>query len=218
MRRFAAPLLPLLFPALLAAQQGHDGHGPGQKIEGGGAFPPGWTARVDEGSPTQVAFAVMAPGWHATTATSTILYRDQDRASGSYIVTSKLHLFPEGPGHREAFGIFLGGRDLQGAGECYTYFLIRGDGTFKLKRRAGASATDITRDWTPSAAIVKAKTDGSVANELSVLVAKGKVSFRVNGQEVYSAPAANVDTDGIVGLRINHNLSIHVESLEIRKQ
>jgi hypothetical protein len=218
MRLFTAPILALVFPALLAAQQGQEGHGPTQKVEGGGVFPPGWSARVDDGSPTQVAFAVMAPGWHATTATSTILYRDQDRASGTYEVSSKMHLFPEGPGHREAFGLFLGGKDLQGAGESYTYFLIRGDGTFKLKRRAGASATDITKGWTPSAAIVKSKADGSVANALSVAVGKDKVSFRVNGQEVYSAPAASVDTDGIVGLRINHNLSIHVESLDLKKQ
>ncbi len=218
MRLLSAPLLLLAFPALLAAQQGHEGHGSTPKVEAGGVFPPGWSARVDDGSPTQVAFATMAPGWHATTATSTILYREQDRASGAYEVTSKIHLFPEGPGHLEAFGLFLGGKDLQGAGESYTYFLIRGDGTFKLKRRAGASATDITRDWTPSAVIVKGKTDGPVVNVLSVAVGKDKVSFRVNGQEVYSAPAANVDTDGIVGLRINHNLSVHVESLEIKKQ
>ena len=217
MRLFSTPILVLAFPALLAAQQGHE-HGPAPKIESGGVFPPGWSTRVDDGSPTQVSFAAMAPGWHATTATSTILYREQDRASGTYEVTTKLHLFPEGPGHLEAFGLFLGGKDLQGAGERYTYFLIRGDGTFKLKRRAGASATDITRDWTPSSAIVKGKTDGPVANVLNVAVGKDKVSFRVNGQEVYSAPAANVDTDGIVGLRINHNLSIHVESLEIKKQ
>jgi hypothetical protein len=207
-------MLSLLFPALLAAQD----HGPSQKIEAGGVFPPGWAVRVDEGSRNQVGFAVMAPGWHATTATSAIIYRDQDKASGSYEVSTKLHLFPEGAGHLEAFGLFLGGRDLQGAGESYTYFLIRGDGTFKLKRRAGASATDITKDWTASPAILKGKPDGSVANVLSVAVAKDRVSFRVNGQEVYAAPAANVDTDGIVGLRINHNLSIHVASLEIAKK
>ena len=218
MRLMSAPLLLLAFPALLAAQQGQDAHGPAQRVAGGGVFPPGWSARVDGGSPTQVKLERMPPGWHVTTATSTILYRDQDRATGTYEVSAKLQLFPESPGRREAFGIFVGGMDLQGPGERYTYFLIRGDGTFKLKRRAGASATDLTRDWTPSSAIAKAKTTGPVANVLSVAVGKDKVSFRVNGQEVYSAPAATVDTDGIAGLRINHNLSIHVESLEVRRR
>lgn len=215
MRRLVAPLLTLIFPALLAAQD-HD-HGASPKIDHGGVFPAGWAARVDEGTAAQVGFSAMAPGWHATTATSAIIYRDTDKASGNYEVSSRLNLFPEGPGHLEAFGIFLGGKDLQGAGEKYTYFLIRGDGTFKVKRRAGASATDITRDWTPSAAIIKGRKEGSVANLLSVAVTRERVSFRVNGTEVYSAPAATVDTDGITGLRINHNLSIHVENLTIKK-
>jgi hypothetical protein len=46
-------------------------------------------------------------------------------------------------------------------------------------------------------------------------VVKGKVSFLVNGQVVYSVAADSVDTDGIVGLRMNHNLSVHVENLDI---
>lgn len=215
MRRLFALFLTLFSPALLAAQE--QDHGATPKVENGGVFPTGWAARVDEGTATQVGLAPMGSGWHATTATSTILYREADKASGSYEISSRLHLFPEGPGHLEAFGLFLGGKDLQGAGEKYTYFLIRGDGTFKVKRRAGASATDLTRDWTPNPAIVKGRKDGSVANVLSVAVARDKVSFRVNGTEVYSAPAASVDTDGIAGLRINHNLSVHIDNLTIKK-
>ncbi len=160
----------------------------------------------------------MAPGWHVTTGPAAVLYRDQDQASGAYEVSSKLHLFPAKGGHNEAFGLIIGGKDLQGANERYTYFIIRGDGSFKVKRRAGASATDVTKDWTPNAAIVKGKPDGSVANLLSIAVAKDKVSFLVNGTEVYSAPAGSVDTDGIVGVRINHMLSIHVESLAVAKK
>lgn len=211
-------ILLLAIPTALAAQQGSGDHGPSKKLERGGAFPPGWTVRVDDGTAAQVELVPMAPGWHATTATSSILYRDQDQASGSYEVSSKLHLFPEGPGHREAFGIFIGGKDLQGANERYTYFLIRGDGTYKVKRRSGPSVTDVTPGWTGHPAIVKAKSDGSVANELAIAVARDKVSFRVNGQEVYAAPPGTVDTDGIVGLRINHNLSIHVGSLTVTKK
>jgi len=112
--------------------------------------------------------------------------------------------------------VFLGGRDLAAAGQRYTYFLIRGDGTYKIKRRSGASATDITRGWTSTPAVAREKPGDPVRNALSIVVAKARVSFRVNGQEVYSAPAKEIDTEGIVGLRVNHNLSIHVESLEIK--
>jgi len=199
------------------AAQEHE-HGTAPKIENGGVFPPGWSVRPDEGGkPSEVSLVTMPPGWHIVTATSGIMYRAADVASGTYQLSAKIHLFPGSGGHQEAFGIFTGGKDLTGAGQRYTYFLIRGDGTFKIKRRSGASATDVTRDWTPSAAVAKAKADGPVANLLTVVVGKDKVAFRVNGQEVYAAPAASLDTDGIVGLRVNHNLSVHVESFGIGK-
>jgi hypothetical protein len=219
--RLALLLLSTLLPFALTAQQhqheGHD-HGPAPRIEHGGVFPAGWSVRPDEGGqPTEVSLAVMAPGWHLVTATSGIMYRTQDQASGTYEVSAKIHLFPGGGGREEAFGLFIGGKDLSGPGQRYSYFLIRGDGTYKIKRRSGASATDITKDWSPTPAVVRVKADGPVANVLSVLVGKDKVSFRVNGQEVYSAPAASLDTDGVAGLRVNHNLSVHVETLEIKR-
>jgi hypothetical protein len=63
---------------------------------------------------------------------------------------------------------------------------------------------------------VREKAGGSVANVVSVVVGKDGVSFRVNGQQVYLAPAKEIDTDGIVGLRVNHNLSLHIGNLEIK--
>lgn len=218
MRRLAALLLTLTTPALLAAQEHQHEHGPALKIENGGVLPAGWSLRPDEGGkPTEVSFAAMAPGWHLVTATSGILYRAQDAATGGYEVSAKIHLFPGGGASEEAFGLFTGGADLTGPAQRYTYFLIRGDGKFKIKRRSGASATDVTKDWIASPAIVKTKADGPVANLLSIVVGKDKASFRINGQEVYSAPASSIDADGVAGLRVNHNLSLHVESLEIRK-
>jgi hypothetical protein len=218
MRRLAALLLTLATPTLLRAQEHQHDHGAAPKIENGGVFPAGWSVRPDDGGkPAEVSLAAMAPGWHLITATSGIMYRAQDAARGSYEVSAKIHLFPGSGASEEAFGLFLGGSDLAGPGQRYTYFLIRGDGKFKIKRRSGASATDVTRDWLSSPAIVKTKADGPVANTLSIVAGKDKVSFRVNGQEVYSAPGASVDTDGIAGLRVNHNLSLHVESLEIKK-
>lgn len=216
MRRSLTGLL-LLVPALLAAQDDHN-HPPAPKIEAGGQFPAGWGVRTDQpGQLGKVQLETMAPGWHLTTAASGIIYRAADAGSGNYEVSSKLHLFPGGAGHLEAFGIFVGGKDLEGAGVRYTYFLIRGDGTYKVKAMNGTKARDITTGWTKHPAIVPGKADGPVANTLSIVVGKDKVSFRVNGQEVHSAPATGLDVEGIAGLRVNHNLSIHVETLEVKK-
>jgi len=214
-------LLPALFllcpPLALQAQQGHD-HGAAPRIEAGGLFPADWSVQLDDGGkPAEVSIQAMAPGWHVTTAASGIMYRAQDVGSGSYQVSAKLHLFPEGPGHREAFGIFIGGKGLNGPAQRYTYFIIRGDGTFKIKRRSGASASDLSGDWKVHPAIFKSDGKGPVANLLGIVVGKDRVSFQVNGQEVFSAAANSVDVDGIAGLRVNHNLSVHVESLEVKK-
>lgn len=216
--RHSLPVILLLLPALLVAQD-DQGHAHSPKIEGGGAFPAGWSGRADMGSKlADIKLETMAPGWHLTTAASGIIYRTADRLSGNYTVRSKLHLFPEGAGHREAFGLFIGGDALDGVAQRYTYFLIRGDGTYKIKRRNGGAATDVTPGWTKHSAILPGKAEGSVANVISIVVGKEKVSFQVNGQEVHSAPSSSVDTDGMAGLRINHNLSIHVESLEAKQQ
>jgi hypothetical protein len=38
----------------------------------------------------------------------------------------------------------------------------------------------------------------------------------VNGTEVTSAAASQIDTNGIVGLRINHNLNVHVDQFVVK--
>jgi hypothetical protein len=202
----------------MVAQQDHD-HGPAPKVSGGGVFPAGWQVRPDEGGTLpEVKIEAMPPGWHMTTAASGIMYRPADLGSGNYELSAKLHLFPEGPGHQEAYGVFVGGKDLGGAGQRYTYFLLRGDGTWKVKRRSGGATTDVTPGWTAHPAILKEKPSGPVANLMVVSVAQGKARFLVNGQEVWSAPASSIDAEGIAGLRLNHNLSVHVESLGVTRR
>src|SRR2546422_535470 len=101
----------------------------------------------------------------------------------------------------------------------YTYFLVRGDGTFLVKRRvAGDSTVQVTNGWTPSDAVVKADSAGQATNQLGVVVAGRAVTFLANGKEVYTARAADLDTQGIVGYRVNHNLDVHLGALVVRKR
>ena len=55
-----------------------------------------------------------------------------------------------------------------------------------------------------------------MSNTLAVEVGKDKVRFLVNGTEVTSVDAAKVDTEGIPGLRVNHNLNLHVEGFSVK--
>ena len=209
-----ALLLALLAVTPLAAQE--HAHDQGMAVKGGGVFPAGWMVRPDDGGKlTDVKFESMGSGWHATLGSAAIIYRTADMGMPPFTLTSTMNLYPGSGDHAEAFGLFIGGQSLDGAAQQYTYFLIRGDGTWKIKRRDGAKADDVTKGWQASPAIVQSKASGSVANTLTIKVEKPAVHFLVNGTEVWSGPITT--TAGTVGLRLNHNLTLHVASLELKK-
>ena len=192
---------------------------PDAKVKGGGAFPPGWHVRTDKNKPTaDVRFVRMGGGFHVTLGPAVVLWRDADRATGSYSVSATFTQ-TKNPRHPEGYGLIIGGSRLGVSRNRYTYFLVRGDGTFLVKRRvAGDSTVQVTNGWTPSDAVVKADSAGQATNQLGVVVAGGTVTFLANGKEVYTARAAGLDTQGLVGYRVNHNLDVHLGALVVRKR
>ena len=190
---------------------------PDKKVAGGGTLPSGWKGRVD-GTATLAAVKAMPMGGgvHFITGPAGIYYRPVDKASGAY-ETHATFTQMEPAAHPEAYGLIIGGSDLEGAGQKYTYFLIRQDGKFMIKRRAGASTPTVT-DWTDSPAITKPDGAGKINNTLAIDVGTDKVRFLVNGTEVATANADQVDTAGIAGLRINHNLNVHVDGFAVKNR
>jgi hypothetical protein len=198
----------------LVAQQHHDD--PDKKMAGPGSIPSGWKGRLDSGDKTLAGVKAMTMdgGIHFMTGPAGIYYRPNDKATGAYMVQATFtQLAPAA--HPEAYGIIVGGADLEGAGQKYTYFLVRQDGKFMIKRRNG-EATPTVADWTDNAAVKKPDAGGKSVNALAIDVTKDKVRFLVNGTEVSTADAAQVDTAGIAGLRINHNLNVHVEGFAVK--
>lgn len=189
-----------------------------------GEVPAGWIWRFDrEGDysvgqdpdSSDVWFVTMTPGWHVTTGPAGIYYHPASTASGAYTATTLMHLFP--PGERnEAYGLFVGGSDLDGPNQAYLYFLIRRSGEFLVKRRMGAETEEVV-GWTASDAIVPytAETEGTASNRLTVRVEEDTVHFLVNDQEVASMPREGLPTDGVVGLRLNHSINVHVEDFTV---
>lgn len=183
--------------------------------------PAGWNVRYDRPNTPDSAltFVTMEPGWHVTTSRAAgILYNPATRASGQYRVEAEIFLFDPG-GRREAFGILIGGKNLDAENQSYTYFLIREGGECIIKRRSGSQAPTI-RDWTAHPAIVsfatKPEGESTAKNILAIDVGAEQVRFLVNGQEVASLPKSEVETDGIVGIRVNHRLNLHVSRLEVK--
>jgi hypothetical protein len=179
--------------------------------------PGDWKVRFDRpGQPdTAVYFVAMPPGWHITTGPAGILYNPATVARGEFRIKATVFLFDPGQRHREAYGVLFGGRDLDGVGQSYTYFLIRDSGEFLVKRRDGDS-TSTVRNWTTSDAVVRHPGgEGNVKNELIVEARADVVDFFVNGRKVVTVPRSELQVDGIVGLRVNHHLNLHVSELTV---
>src|SRR5215204_5947548 len=126
------------------APQGHDT----DKMMQGGTLPAGWMARLDSGStkPDGVMMMPMGTGLHFKTGPAGIYYRQADTRSGAYEVHATFTQL-EPAEHPEAVGLFIGGSNLAAANQKYTYFLVRQDGMFLIKRRDGAQTPEI-KDWT----------------------------------------------------------------------
>ena len=180
-------------------------------------FPEGWEVRFDQegASMDDLHMVAMPPGIHITTGPRMIAYHPDSVAAGDFRIESETFLFdPEGL--REAFGFFIGGSDLQGPDQRYTYFLLREGGEFLVKTRSG-TATPVVQDWTAHPAIVSYATkpeDASTARNVLALEADGdELRFFVNGEQVWSGPRGDVATDGVFGLRVNHRLNLHVTTI-----
>lgn len=203
--------------AAQAAQQpaAHQ-HDPDKMVAGGGKFPAGWQARLDKADAKidTVKFVTMEPGFHVTTGPATILFNPAKTVKGEYQAKATFHQMKLSA-HPEAYGLFVGGADLSGPNQRYTYFIIRQDGKYMLKRRTGADTKTLV-DWTESPAVKKPDAQGRMTNSLAVVAGKETVRFLVNGTEVAAQPRSQVDADGIAGLRVNHNLDVHVEGFDVQ--
>lgn len=175
------------------------------------ALPPGWQARLDQtdADPSEVEFRTMGDGFHATTGPAAIFYDPEHVASGEYTAHATLTQ-TTAPEHPEAYGLFVGGQDLDASNQSYVYFLVRQDGSFMVKHRAGEE-THTLIDWTQHEAVNQADAEGKATNALAMEVRTDGVQFLVNGAEVASLDSAPMmNTDGVVGLRINHRLDVHI--------
>ena len=111
----------------------------------------------------------------------------------------------------EGVGLLFGGSGLEGpeSGQVYSYFLVRGDGSYLVKRRQGAE-TPVVRDWTPHPAIRRDDEGRGRPNELEVRVGEAEAVFLVNGAEVARVPAGELSVRGRAGVRAAHDVTLSV--------
>lgn len=182
----------------------------------GGGVPAGYTGRTDRESQNiaDASYTVNGGAWTVKTGPAHIVWGAGDSASGDFTATASFELV-EPPAHPEAFGLFIGGRNLEQPTQQYTYFLVRNNGEYLVKSRNGAETANVIA-WTASPDVPAA---GSGAKyELAVRAAGDSVRFLVNGKQVAAQPrSALPSVDGVAGLRINHNLHLNVTPVAITR-
>jgi len=183
----------------------------------GGSIPAGYSARTDRAD-ADITGANYTPGsnrWEVRTGPAHVIYAAKDTATGNYTVSTTIEQL-EKPTHPEAYGLIIGGRDLDRPSQTYTYVLVRGTGDLMVRVREGDATRDVLK-WSPSADIPKEDGSGKATYALAANVTGDAVRFSVNGKEVASVSKAGLPTDGIAGLRINHNLHLNVTPVSITR-
>ncbi len=191
-----------------------------KKIKGG-PLPAGWSGRTDDKSAKldDAKFVTMGTGYHVTSGPAAIYWSAKDKVSGPFTATATLTQTKAGA-HPEAYGVLFSGKKLTSPGQTYYYFLVRGDGKFLVNHRVGSGKPHKIIDWTENAAIKKADANGAATNTLMVDASKAdSVRLKVNGVQVAAMSAATAATNGgIVGLRVNHNLDVHIGDFSVSKK
>ena len=167
---------------------------PDKNVAGGGALPAGWHAHTERNAPlAALKFVSMGDGYHATMGPAAIFWRDADSVTGEYHTVATFTQ-TKAPMHPEAYGLIVGGQHLADSAQSYTYFLVRGDGMYSIRRRQGyANRPTAIVEWTANDAVQKADSAGKATNKVEIDAAGAKVAFKVNGKTVYEMDAAPAD-------------------------
>jgi hypothetical protein len=186
--------------------------------------PEGWKVRIDRSTNAadpddnpNLKFMTMGKGFHVTGGPAGTFWNPANTATGTYTVSATFNLMKPS-GHTNYYGLVFGGDQLDGAGQNYIYFLVAQDGTYLVKHRAGEATHDVVAK-AKHEAIRQPGADGRSSNTLEVRVTPKDISYVVNGQVVTTTPKTGMTakTDGIVGLRVNHQLDVHVDNFAVKK-
>lgn len=202
--RTLATLLPLTL--LLSACGGEPATGGESAIHQQSAAHAIWQANPTEG----VQLGASAAALEVRTGPHTVLWQSGAAPlAPPYTVEATLQK-RSGRLH-EGYGLIFGGEGLAApeAGQHYSYFLVRGDGSYLIKRREGAEMP-IVRDWTANRAVRRDVQGAGEPNHLRVVVGTEEVVFSINGQEVARIPSSDLRTRGVAGLRVAHNVELRI--------
>jgi hypothetical protein len=236
MRKTLCAIAALAFASPLIAQvpQGA-AHDPTHAIKGSGKLPDGMLVRLDPPRGNQpapktedVSVEKVGSGYHFTSGPAGIYYNPKDVGSGQFGVTATFTQTKSM--NHEAYGIFIGGRNLEDSTQTYTYFVIKpchskcGTAGITLgevlisQRSSNGRPVALVPLRNDPAVVTDDPKDGHATNKMTIHVAADAVHFVLNDKLVAEIPKSKLGiTDGITGIRINHNMDVQVAWEGVKK-
>jgi hypothetical protein len=192
----------------------------------GGIKVDGWKGRIDRRSISQgrtindSRFAMENGAYRLSVGPAAFYWHPGNTASGDYEVRATFKEHKMAMDHPHAYGVFIGGANLESETETLLYCIVYGDGSYAIKTFHGARVTNLVARATHPA--IHKAVDGEATNEVAVRVRGGRVSCLVNGTEIKSYDRSEVvgaekltSTDGIYGIRVSHNVELSVSGLRL---
>jgi hypothetical protein len=180
------------------------------------ALPTGWKARLDDPAAKVDAVTVTEEKDALTfkSGPAGIYYKPDMKAEKNYELSAAFSQLKPSE-HAEAYGLFIGGQDLDKPTQHYLYFLVRQDGKLSIRERTGGTTKPIV-DWREASPMKEPK-GIKTSNTLLIRTSATGVQFLINNLQVYRMPRLQARPDGVAGLRVNHNLEVQVSKLSLKK-
>ena len=133
-------------------------------------------ASIDRGTADQLKFNIAGGVYHFNMGSAGTFYRSDWTKTGDFKFSARLTQ-KAAPSHPISYGLMIGGSDLAGPNQTYSYFLVRNQGEFYIANREGDKRPIAVMNWTANPAIVKQGDDGKQTNSLAVQVQGDNVIF-----------------------------------------
>jgi hypothetical protein len=187
--------------------------------------PKGWLVRADRSTSASdpdaagaIKFSTSGSGFHAVNPQAAVYWNPANTATGNYSLKGTFTLMRPSS-HANYYGLVFGGSALEGSSQSYIYFVVAQDGTWLIKRRDGDVATRDIAGRSRNNAVKTPDATGKSTNALEVRVMADKIDYFINGTMVHTTPKTGLTakTDGIYGIRVNHQLEVQVDGLAVAK-
>lgn len=200
-----------------------------RSVAGGGIKAQGWQGKIDPAALKQgktindSKFVQEGNNYHLTIGPAAIYWNPANTAKGDYTVKATFTESKVTANHPHPYGVFIGGSNLDSDQQSFMYCVAYGDGTFLVRQFNGTTVNTVAKRQ-PHEAVRKASGDGGVTNEVGWRVRGGRAECLINGTAVAGFDSAEIvgsgklaSTDGIVGLRVSHNLDVVVKDFAVTK-